>query len=279
MRVMKQCMGTVTLGGTVVEKIDAIANAGFRGIELFDEDLRSSGLPAAEIARRCTEAGLTIESYQPFRRAEGVSDAEFADVVTRFRADLAIMGELGTDSILIVSNTDADADADRERSAGQLAVLAAIAGEHGMRITFEALSWGTHISRLADAWDVLRRAGLPAECLVVDTFHLLARGDGVPDLALLPRDAIGLVQLADAPLLNLDLLPWSRGHRCFPGEGELGVLEIAEAVVEFGFDGVVSLEIFNPRYRQYPPHEVARRGAESLRRLLTPLERTTHSGR
>lgn len=276
---MKHCMGTVTLGGTVVEKIDAIARAGFHGIELFDEDLHRSGLTAREIAVRCTDAGLTIESYQPFRRAEGVSDAEFVDVVRRFRADLAIMGELGTESILIVSNTDPDAGADRERSAGQLAALAAIAAEHGTQITFEALSWGTHISRLADAWDVLRRAGLPTGCLVIDTFHLLARGDGVPDLAALPRDAVGLVQLADAPLLNLDLLSWSRGHRCFPGEGDLGVSEIAAVVVESGFAGVVSLEIFNPRYRQYPPHEVARRGAESLRRLLTPLERTTHSGR
>lgn len=272
-------MGTVTLGGTVVEKIDAIAGAGLHGIELFDEDLRSSGLPAGEIARRCADAGLTIESYQPFRRAEGVGDAEFADVLARFRADLAIMAELGTESILIVSNTDPDASPDRDRSAGQLAVLAAVAAEHGMSITFEALSWGTHIRRLADAWDVLRRAGLPAGCLVVDTFHLLALGDGVPDLAALPQDAVGLVQLADAPLLNLDLLPWSRGHRCFPGEGDLGVLEIAETVVGSGFDGVVSLEIFNPRYRQYPPRDVARRGAESLRRLLAQSARTTLSGR
>lgn len=272
-------MGTVTLGGSVVEKIDAIASAGFHGIELFDEDLRDSGRPAREIARRCADVGLTIESYQPFRRAEGVSDAEFADVLTRFRADLAIMGDLGTESILIVSNTDADASADRDRSAGQLAELAAIAAEHGMGIAFEALSWGTHIRRLADAWDVLQRAGLPSGALVVDTFHLLALGDGGPEVVALPAGALGLVQLADAPLLNLDLLSWSRGYRCFPGEGDLDVPEISAVVIESGFDGVVSLEIFNPRYRQHPPREVARRGAESLRRLLARSERTTLSGR
>jgi len=274
-------MGTVTLGGTVVEKIEAIAGAGFHGIELFDDDLRTSGLKAGEVASRCADLGLTIESYQPFRRAEGVSDAGFAEVVSRFRADLAIMGELGTESILIVSNTDDDAIDDRGRSAGQIASLGAIAAEHGMRITFEALSWGTHINRLADAWDVLQRAGFPNGCLVMDTFHLLALGDGATEVAGLPPEALGLVQLADAPLMEVEteLLQWSRGHRCFPGEGEFDILTVLEAVAESGYDGVVSLEIFNPRYREFPPYQLARRGAEALRGLFDQLGRTTYSGR
>jgi 4-hydroxyphenylpyruvate dioxygenase len=272
-------MGTVSLGGTVVEKIQAIAGAGFHRLELFDDDLRNSGLQPGEVARRCADAGLEIDSYQPFRRAEGVSDNEFRDVLARFRNELAVMAALGTDTILIVSNTDPDAVGDRDHSAGQLAALGAVAAEHGMDILFEALSWGTRINRVTDAWDVLQRAGLPDRRLVVDTFHLRARGDGVTDLAALPDGAVGLLQLADAPLLPLDLLQWSRNHRCFPGEGDFDVFEVSEALFGSGYDGTVSLEIFNPGYRRRPPGEVARQGAQSLRLLTQQPERSAPSGR
>ncbi|NMD46731.1 MAG: sugar phosphate isomerase/epimerase [Propionibacterium sp.] len=272
---MKKCISTVSLGGTIVEKIEAIADAGFDGIELFDADLHGSGLSAGEVARRCRDAGLDIECYQPFRRAEGVPDEEFPDVVARFREALDVTGRLGADTIVIVSNTDPDAIADRDHSAAQLAALGTIAADHGMGIMFEALSWGTHISRVADAWDVLQRAGHPRRCLVLDTFHLLALGDAGADVAALPSDALGLVQLADAPALTMDLIQWSRNHRCYPGEGDLDVLAATRAALGAGFEGAVSLEIFNPRYRELPPRQIAQRGADALRGLLADCERTT----
>ncbi|MFT4226941.1 sugar phosphate isomerase/epimerase family protein [Micropruina sp.] len=271
---LKKCISTVSLGGTLVEKIEAIAAAGFDGIELFDADLRGSGLSAGEVARRCRDVGLDIECYQPFRRAEGVPDEEFADVIARFTAELTVMRGLGTDTIVIVSNTDPDAIADPDHSAAQLAALGAIAADHGMGIMFEALSWGTQISRVAHAWDVLQRAGYPRQSLVLDTFHLLALDDDARDVAALPPDALGLVQLADAPALTMDLIQWSRNHRCFPGEGDLDVTDATRAALGAGFDGAVSLEIFNPRYRELPPRQIAQRGADALNDLLARCECT-----
>ncbi|HMQ37657.1 MAG TPA: sugar phosphate isomerase/epimerase [Micropruina sp.] len=271
---LKKCISTVSLGGTVVERIDAIAAAGFDGIELFDADLRGSGLTAAEVARRCGDAGLGIACYGPFRRAEGVPEQEFPDVVARFRAALDVTAALGADTIMIVSNTDPDAIADRDHSAGQLAALGAIAAERGVGIVFEALSWGTHISRVADALDLLQRAGYPRRSLVMDTFHLLALGDGDADVAALPAEVLGLVQLADAAAVRMDLMQWSRNHRCYPGEGDLDVLAATRAALGAGFDGAVSLEIFDPRYRELPPRQIAQRGADALRGLLADCERT-----
>ncbi|MFT3877962.1 MAG: sugar phosphate isomerase/epimerase [Propioniciclava sp.] len=276
---MRQCIATVSLGGSLVEKIDAIASAGFGSVELFTDDFLNSGLSAREVALRCRDAGLRIEAYQPFRRAEGVTDDEFTEVVARFRKDLAIIAELGTDATVVVSNTDPDAIADRDHSAAQLATLAAIAAEHGVGMMFEALSWGTHIKRTADAWDVLQRAGLSRGSLVLDTFHLLALGDGLADLAPIPVEGFGMVQVADAPLLELDVLQWSRNHRCFPGEGEFDLVKITESVLASGFDGLVSLEIFNPRYREQDPRPLAQRGADSLNLLLQQATSTAHAGR
>ncbi|WP_018658429.1 sugar phosphate isomerase/epimerase family protein [Actinomadura flavalba] len=266
-------MATVSLGGSLLEKIDAIGAAGFDGLELLDDDLRKSGMTPRECARRCADQGLTIDLYQPFRRAEGVSAQEFRGVLTRFRGELDVMRALGADAILVVSNTDADADPSRDLTAGQLAALGDAAAEHGMTVMFEALAWGTHISRVADAWDAVRRADHPNVTLVVDTFHLYAAGEDASVLTGLPRDAVSFLQVADAPWLEMDVLQWSRNHRCFPGEGEFDVLGPVAAVVASGYRGPLSLEIFNPGYRERPAAEIAKLGADSLRHLVGELER------
>jgi len=257
-------MATVSMGGTLAEKLAAIAGAGFDGIELLDDDLHKSAMSPAECARRCADLGLTIDLYQPFRRAEGVPPGEFGAVLERFRRELEVMRGLGAEAILVVSNTDSDADAGRDRSAAQLAALGDVAAEHEMTVMFEALAWGTHISRVADAWDVLRRADHPSLTLVVDTFHLLAGGEDVSAVERLPRDAVGFVQLADAPWLSMDLIAWSRGHRCFPGEGQFGLVPLVASVMSSGYHGPLSLEIFNPGYRERPAREIAQRAADAL---------------
>lgn len=268
---MKTTMATVSLGGGLEEKIEAIAAAGFDGIELLDDDLKNSPMSTGECAQRCADLGLSIDLYQPFRRAEGVSSDEFRDVLSRFHRELAVMDEVGADSILVVSNTDADADNSRDLSATQLAALGAAAGEHGMTVMFEALAWGTHISRVADAWEVLQYADHPSLSLVVDTFHLISRGEDADSLAELPYGSVGFVQLADAPWMSMDLKSWSRGYRCFPGEGDMDLRNPIATVLDSGYDGPLSLEIFNPGYRERSAREVAQCGADALNRLIAEL--------
>ncbi len=59
----------------------------------------------------------------------------------------------------------------------------------------------------------------PALGLVLDSFHILARGDTLDALPSVPVEKITFVQLADAPYMKMDLLEWSRHFRCFPGQG------------------------------------------------------------
>lgn len=269
---LRTCIATVSLGGSLTDKLDAVAAAGFDAVELLDADLRDSPLSPGEVAARCADLGVALDLYQPFRRAEGVGAAEFTDVLARFRGELDVMAELGADSILVVSNTDDDADPDRERSAGQLAALADAAAERGMTVTFEALAWGTHVGRFADAWDVVRRADHPGLSLAVDTFHLISRGDGAEALDGIPVEKIGLAQVADAPWRPGDLKQWSRNHRCFPGDGEFDLRTPLRALLAAGYRGPLSLEIFNPEFRARPPHEVAAHGARALDALVHELE-------
>ncbi len=66
----------------------------------------------------------------------------------------------------------------------------------------------------------------------------------------------------------MDLLYWSRHFRNMPGEGDLPVLDFMRAVVATGYDGPISLEIFNDQFRGGRPDTLAVDGYRSLVALM-----------
>jgi 4-hydroxyphenylpyruvate dioxygenase len=144
-----------------------------------------------------------------------------------------------------------------------------------MRIGFEALAWGRYINDYRDAWEAVRRADHPAVGLVLDTFHIFARKTDLKPISAIPRDRIFLVQIADAPLLEMDSLSWSRHFRNFPGQGELPLIDFMEVLEGTSFDGPLSLEIFNDQFRAGSARNVAVDGRRSLVFLLDELRERT----
>lgn len=78
---------------------------------------------------------------------------------------------------------------------------------------------GNPCEPLAAGPERVRRVDSPALGTVLDSFHILARGDTLDALPSVPVEKITFVQLADAPYMKMDLLEWSRHFRCFPGQG------------------------------------------------------------
>jgi 4-hydroxyphenylpyruvate dioxygenase len=110
---------------------------------------------------------------------------------------------------------------------------------------------------------------------VLDSFHVLARGTDLSAIRSIPSDKIFLVQMADAPRLDMDYLSWSRHYRCFPGQGDLPIDDFMLALAATGFDGLLSLEIFNDRFRAGSARSVAVDGQRSLIVMLDELRAKT----
>lgn len=68
---MKRSVATVSVSGTLPEKLRAIAAAGFDGVEIFDNDLVYYPGSPVEIRQLCDALGLEILLFQPFRDFEG----------------------------------------------------------------------------------------------------------------------------------------------------------------------------------------------------------------
>ena len=272
---MKTSIATVSLSGGLGEKLEAIAAARFDAVEIFENDLVTFNGTPADVRRACATLGLGIVTLQPFCDFEGMPEGPRARVFARAERKFDVMEELGCDLLMICSNVSFDALGGIDRAAADLRELGERAARRGLRIAFEALAWGRHINDYRDSWEAVRRADHPAVGLVLDTFHILARKTDLGAIRSIPRDRIFLVQVADAPVLQMDYLSWSRHYRNFPGQGELPLLDLMEALAVTGYDGPLSLEIFNDQFRAGSARSLAVDGQRSLRLMLDQLAAKT----
>eukprot|EP01037_Dinobryon_pediforme_P006614 gene6614-6683_t len=260
----KTSIATVSLSGSLQEKLEAAANIGFDGIEMFESDLLTFDGSPADVRSMAEDLGLAITIFQPFRDFEAMPEAQRARNMDRAERKFDVMEALGTDLILVCSNVSPLALNDPAQAAQDLHNMAERAARRGLRVGYEALAWGRHVRSWRQAWDIVRAADHQALGLIVDSFHTLSLGDDPAGLADLPGDRIFFVQLADAPRLSMDVLSWSRHFRNFPGQGQLDVAGFLRPVLASGYAGPLSLEIFNDDFRATPARLTARDGLRSL---------------
>jgi 4-hydroxyphenylpyruvate dioxygenase len=269
---MKTSIATVSISGDFAEKLSAIAEAGFDGVEIFESDFLGFDGSSRDVGKMARDLGLEITLFQPFRDFEGLPEPQRARAFDRAERKFDLMQELGTDLMLVCSSVSPVALGGIERAASDFHELGERAAKRRLRVGYEALAWGQHVSDHRDAWEIVRRADHPSIGLILDSFHTLARKVDVGSIRAIPKDRIFIVQLADAPLIEMDLLYWSRHFRNMPGEGDLPVKDFLRAVAATGYDGYLSLEIFNDQFRGGSPKSIAVDGRRSLIYLMDQVK-------
>lgn len=264
---MRTSIATVCLSGTLDEKLVAARRAGFDGAEIFEPDLIASPDSPESIRARADSLGLSLDLYQPFRDFEGVGPDLLEQNLRRAAAKFRVMNRLGIDTMLLCSNVATARSGDEQLAAAQLRQLGDLADRHGVRVAYEALAWGRFVDSYEVAARIVRLADHDRIGVCLDSFHILSKGHNPEAIETIPADKIFFVQLADAPLLSMDVLSWSRHHRVFPGEGGFDLGAFMGHLMRTGYDGPISLEIFNDTFRQSDPLATAVDARRSLRWL------------
>ena len=114
---MEYAIATVCLSGGLNEKLQAIAHAGFRCVELFENDLLSFNGTPSDVRRMIEDLGLKTITFQPFRDFEGMPDERRARVFQRAERKFDLMQDLGCDLLMVCSNVSPESLGGLERAA------------------------------------------------------------------------------------------------------------------------------------------------------------------
>jgi sugar phosphate isomerase/epimerase len=272
-------MDTITLAGPLEAKLRAVREGGFTQIMLAARDLveHPGGETAAISAVR--RSGLRVTGFQVLRDFEGLPGHLHAYKLDIAKAMLGMCSALGSKVLLMCSSTSPNASGDPEVLARDLSKLATLAVPLGIRIAYEALSWGKHVNEFPQAWEIVARADRANLGLALDSFHMLAARTGLGDLDFVDPKKIFIVQLADFMFQELhsreERIDTARHFRVFPGEGVHGaeVAELVRRVDDMGYRGDYSFEVFNDDYVQLPAPLVAARARQSVKRLTDHVSR------
>jgi sugar phosphate isomerase/epimerase len=258
-------MDTITLAGPLEAKLAAMREAGFSQVMLLARDVvgHPQGLDAAVKAVR--DSGLRGTGFQVLRDFEGLSGHLHGYKVDIAKSMISMCHALGCRVLLACSSTSQHASGDIDTLARDLRKLATLALPFGIRIAYEALSWGRHVNRFTQAWHVVERADAPNLGIGLDSFHLFAAKDALDDLELLDPERVFLVQLSDfmwqeTPSFE-ERMATARTFRVFPGEGVHSdeLVRLVTALDRLGYRGDYSFEVFNDDYQQLPLPVVAER--------------------
>ena len=262
-------MDTISLAGPLEAKLRAVREAGFSQIMLSARDIvgHPDGLDAAVAAVRAS--GLRVTGFQVLRDFEGLSGHLHDYKIDIAKSMLEMCSALGAKVLLVCSSTSVHATGEADDLARDLRKLAMLAIPMGIKVAFEALSWGRSVNEFPQAWDIVCRADMPNLGLGFDSFHMFATQTPLDELDMLEPDKIFLVQLADFMWTEIksveERITTARHFRVFPGEGvhSAALAALVTKLHALGYRGDYSFEVFNDDYQQSPLPTVAQRAWRS----------------
>jgi 4-hydroxyphenylpyruvate dioxygenase len=178
------------------------------------------------VARFATDSGIKVLSLQSLRDFEALPEASRAWTFEHARRFLALAIEIGAPLLIVCANTRSDTLGDPDAAAADLAALADMAAEWGLRVGYEALSTSHAVRTYPEAWRIIEKADRPNLGLVLGAVHIFATGADLAGLNAIEPERIFLVHLADAPTIEMDVRLLSRHFRVFPGQGDLPIADL-----------------------------------------------------
>lgn len=260
------CFNTSTIRpAPLMDKIRLAGAAGFRAIELWNDDVTAylaGGGTMEEIRAALRSAGLTIPSVIAVLGWIGCADAEREERRAEAQRRMEQAHALGSPFIVA---TPPRGQVDPERAGRDYRELIEMGRRAGVRPMMEFLGFVEHVNNINTAWEIVQRAGDPTGTLVIDFFHMVrGQHSTLADLRALPVDRIGIVHLDDAPY-NKPFAEMSDADRVYPGDGDIPLGEMLDALRAMDYRGPVSLELFNREYWEQDPARVVQLGFEKSR--------------
>jgi 4-hydroxyphenylpyruvate dioxygenase len=270
MKDMKPCISeATTLSSTFEEDVNAYANAGCHALEVWltklETHLQSHSFAQTRSLLDDRQMTLAAASYQGgLLLSQGEQRQAHYD---HFKRRLDLCQSLGIPTLLIAADfAHKIEEAGLQRAVVSLTRAAHWAAAFNVRLALEFRSSASFCSSLDTATSLVAACGEPNVGVNLDVFHYYTGPSKFEDLNRLSNGNLAFVQLSDLSGVSRELAADS--DRILPGEGDFQLQPILQQLQRIGYDGWVSLELFNPTLWQIKSTQVAELGFAALNRLL-----------
>ncbi len=270
---IRYCLNTSTVRGqelSVPEQIKVAADAGYDAIEPWIRDITKfveAGGSLADLKKQLDDSGLTVESAIGFAKWIVDDDAERAKGLKEARADMELLKSIGGKRIAAPPIGAHKAPGpDLPTIARRYRKLLELGAETGVTPQLELWGFSKTLSKLGEMAYVATEAGHPDACVLPDFYHIYKGGSDFAGLKMIEASRMHVFHMNDYPDMPRETI--GDEHRVYPGDGVCDLPKIIGDLVEDGFAGCFSLELFNRDYWKQDALAVAKTGLEKMRSVV-----------
>jgi sugar phosphate isomerase/epimerase len=268
-------LNTSTIRGQklpVPEQVDVASKAGYQVIEPWlreiDEYVKNGG-SLKDLAKRIRDGGLTVESSIGFAEWIVDDDERRKKGLEQAKRDMDTLQQIGGKRLAappIGAQQKDAAPVDLMTAAKRYRELLELGDKMDVVPQVELWGFSTNLKRLGETALVAIESGHPKACVLADVYHLYKGGSDFTGLKLLGGKALQIFHMNDYP--NTPRADITDAHRVYPGDGVAPLKPMLRDLRSLGFQGVLSLELFNPEYWKLNALEVAKVGLEKMKAVV-----------
>lgn len=264
----KLCLNTSTIRpASLMDKIRITGEAGYDAIELWSDDLTEHEEENGNldgVVKALKDNGLEVITLIALHDWMDSVGAEYEECLEEARRKMIQAAAIGSPYIIASPPKHV---VDLHEGAKRYRQLLEIGREYGVKPSMEFLGFVDGVNKLNDAWQVVTEADDPDGTIILDVFHMYKGGSSLDDMRKVPGDKISIFHFNDAPATP-SRQEQTDANRVYPGDGIAPLGEMLEILKAADYQGVISLELFNPTYWEQDPLEVARIGLEKTKAAL-----------
>jgi sugar phosphate isomerase/epimerase len=269
----RYCLNTSTLMGQkldLIELIEIASKAGYQAIEPWmgeiDEYVKKGGNPK-DLAKRLADHGLSVEDVIAFFEWAVDDDDKRKKGMEEAQRSMGLIAKIGGKRIAAPPlGATQQADLNLNKVAERYRHLLELGDKAGVVPQVEFWGSSRALSRLSEATFVAVESGHAKACILADVYHLYKGGSDPNGLRLLSRDALHVIHFNDYPA-DPPRKDIADAQRIYPGDGIAPLKTILRILRDIGFNGVLSLELFNRDYWKLDAQEVAKTGLAKMKQI------------
>lgn len=270
---IRYCLNMSTIQGqklTVPEQIKVAADAGYDAIEPWIRDIRKFvelGGSLSDLKKQIDDAGLIVESAIGFAKWIVDDEGQRTNGLKEARSDMELLNSIGGKRIAAPPiGAHKESGPDLPTIARRYRKLLELGAETGVTPQLELWGFSKTLSKLGELAYVATEAGHADACVLPDFYHIYKGGSEFAGLKMIEASRMHVFHINDYPDMPRETI--GDKHRVYPGDGVCDLPEIIGELIDAGFAGCFSLELFNREYWKQEALTVAKTGLEKMKAVV-----------